>query len=361
MNRQAIYEISRYGVATHREELIERAELFRDEGRLTWRLNEGSEAPRPGDGMAAAFAGVAELREIRPDQVTRVTAVADVENELPLLLRPTGESGDIDESLWSEEMSIEHLDAEVWSVLPFDSNRALYVNGQPWRSWHTTGGDQILPEHDMEPRLTTKWAEVSLYESATMNSGGNRSVIGLVTPNVIAKIYTTSGDWADEDDFGSTITLSHWDGSPEACTAAVADWILSSPVSYYFYKDGNFVDPKFFVQLFIDAALISDDTHTSRFAENLIDSCGYDMDYFDRGDITTEFDLDIHVGRDVIDGVLDGLAGDEPEYADMIAAARDPDSAEARARDARRGDTRRVLRLTGLPSTTPWKPTDRSI
>jgi hypothetical protein len=60
MNRQAIYEISRYGVATHREELIERAELFRDEGRLTWRLNEGSEAPCPGDGMAAAFAGVAE-------------------------------------------------------------------------------------------------------------------------------------------------------------------------------------------------------------------------------------------------------------------------------------------------------------
>jgi hypothetical protein len=338
MNGTVIYEIARYGVDTDQEVLVERAQLLRTGGNLSWRLAGDEERPCTTDNLVDAIAATPALFDVHPDHVTRIHAVADVVQELPLLLRPTGEWGDIDESLWSEEMSFEHLGGEVWDLLPFDSNRVLYVNDEPWNTWHTSDADRMLPAGDSEPLIATQWARASLYESAPMNSGETNSVVGLLTSTIVSVIYTpSSGDPVDEDDPGSIITLHRWDHTAESAGNILADWITASPVDFYFYHDGTFADPKFFVQLLIEAAS-NTETYTTRTPEQLIEACGYDMDYFNRTDgdpPSTDFGLHLDVEPDVIEAALAAVAKADPEYADMITAARNLQSPQALVRAER--------------------------
>jgi hypothetical protein len=186
MSDAVIFEIARYGVDTDEEVLVEKAQLVKSDAGLAWRLGDGPERSLCNtDDLAAAINDIPALRDVNPDQVTRVQAIPDVVSELPLALHPTGDWKDIDESLWSEAMSWEHLEPETWDLLPLDPNRVLYVNDEPWHTWRTNSGDRMLPGDGGQPKVVTEWASASCYESAVMNSGETNAVIGLLTPTIV--------------------------------------------------------------------------------------------------------------------------------------------------------------------------------
>ena len=121
----------------------------------------------------------------------------------------------------------------------------------------------------------------------------------------------------------------------EAAGRLLASWITSSPARFYFYYDGTYTDPKYFVQLFVEAAT-GTEPDISRTAEELIEASGYEIDYFRRGTAETpdsDFNLALFVERNVIEMALAAVAIEDPVYADMLTAAEIPP--EARARDER--------------------------
>lgn len=334
MSGEVIFEIARFGVDTDEEVLIDRAQLLRNDAVLVWRVDDGQETLCDTTDVVTAIGEIPALRDVNPDQVTRVVARPEVAQELPLALLPTGYWKDIDESLWSEAMSSEHLDIDGWEARSADPYRAIYVNEQ---RWHSTG-DLLLPGDGKQTMLTSEWAWTSVFESGTMNSGITNGAIGLLTPTIVAEICTPDGgDFVDEDEPLSTTTITQWDGRSETAGQLLASWVTSGPAQFYFYYDGTHADPKFFVQLFIEAAS-SDELRVSCTARELIAASGFEMDYFRRGDGEPpycDFGLGLNIERPVIDAALMAIAKEDTVYANMITAARHPDSPEARARDER--------------------------
>ena len=209
MSGEVIFEITRFGVDTDEEVLVEKSQLLRNDTGLAWRIANGLETPCHTDDLVAAITGVPALSDVNPDQVTRVVASPEVVQDLPLALQPTGYWKDIDESLWSEGMSSEHLDVDGWDAPSADPYRVLYVNGQRWHS----SGARMLPGDGTGTLLATKWATASVYESAVMNSGETNGAIGLLTPTIIGEIYTPDGgEVLDEDEPRSSLSLTRWDG-----------------------------------------------------------------------------------------------------------------------------------------------------
>lgn len=333
MGLEVVYDIARYAINTDTEALVERAQIVSDEGVLRWRDVDGAETPCVEDNVPAVIAAHSSLNEIRPDQITRITAVPAVLGELPFVLRPTGEWEDFEEAAWSEAARA-HIDEDWRDNRPWDPYRVLYVNEVRWCTRHTSLDDRLLPDN-LEGSLNPKWGELSLYESGTMASGESSSTLGALTPAAAIDTASLDGDLAEEYADYTILGLHRRDGSVDADARILADWLLGSPVPWYFYKDGNFVDPILFVQLFAEAA--TSDGSTSLECEELAAAAGHDLSYRDSGSgiPTAYFSLQLGVGREVIDAALDLIADREPEYRDIVTAARDPESPAAKARDAR--------------------------
>jgi hypothetical protein len=251
------------------------------------------------------------------------------------VLYPVGEWEDFDEGLWSESMQA-HIEEDWRSNLPFDPYRVLYVNEKRWCTWQTSRGDQMLPEA-LGTSLNPRWGELSLYETGTMASGGSRSILGLLSPATAVAIANLDSfdDIADEYAGYLTVGLHRRDGTVERDARIVADWLLGSPVPWYFYKGGNYVDPMLFVQLFVEATVNAKNGQTL-WGEDLAEAAGYDLSFRDTGSgvPSSEFALELNVAHEVIDAALD-LIAEKPEFQDIVTAARDPESPAARARDAR--------------------------
>lgn len=314
-------------------EVTESVRLIGAGGSYSCVVNGHDEIPCEGSTADAAIAATPILHEIRPDQVTRISALPEVAQHLPLVLVPTGEWGDHDSSPWPESM-YELISEEVSSALPHDIYRVLYVNESRWYMFHTNRGYSMLPGSIGEVALERTWAHASLYEVAEMNSGNNRNALGLLTPVVIAEVDAPDTDGIYPEEGSTRIHLSRWEGDVETAAKNLADWVIGSPVSFFLYGDnGDEADPKYFVQLFVEAAL-SDDGSAVRYAEEFVELTGYDLGYV-ADSSTARFMMALDVERVILDKALELVAAANPQYRDMIRAALDPESPEAKARDAR--------------------------
>jgi hypothetical protein len=185
MTSESDYEIARYDVRTEKEVLIERAQLFSQNGELRSRVNDGPEIVCSDTDVVAVIMADPVLNEIRANQVTRITGAPEVLQELPFLLQVPGHRDDFDESLWSEAMSDEHV-TQDWVVQP-GVHRVLYVNGARWCAWPTAEGERMLPEDWPLVRLTPRWGRLSFCENGSMTSGTDETIIGLATPSAVQR------------------------------------------------------------------------------------------------------------------------------------------------------------------------------
>jgi hypothetical protein len=197
-----LYEISRYGVATDAEQLLQQVQLVRRDGAL-WRRSDGFET-RCGTGdVTTVIMSDPLLNEIPANEVTRIVAEPDVVRQLPIALRIPGDGSDFDETLWSDAMLHEHLDASDGT----DARgvyRVLYVNDDRWGAFTTTDGERLLPEggeSEHLPALDPQWGWLSCDETGGMSDGPEVCCIGLVT---VGAVVTYAGSPYD----GSELDLS---------------------------------------------------------------------------------------------------------------------------------------------------------
>lgn len=350
MSKNVLYEIARkWAVEVDDEEdenygdIVERTERVRligDGGALAYAINDGPEVSCQSADAESAIADLPELNEVRPNQITSITTSPDLIRLLPLSLNATGDWGDYDEYAWSDEMR-EHVVESSSSAAPHDVYRVLYVNDVRWRMWHTDMGCSMLPGSEDEPTLEATWAYSTIYEVAEMNSGNSRNTLGIVTASVVLEINAPDTDGIYPDEGSVSLRLQQWPGDTASAAKILADWVMSSPVSYFFWAgNGLDPDPKNFVQLFAESAA-SDVLAASHTSEELVEASGYELDYYLRGsDLNTYFDFDLGTHTDVINSAAEIIGRANPEYHAMIVAAQDSFSAEAKARDARLRDIR---------------------
>lgn len=226
MSADVVYEIARYDVGESQEVLRERAQVFRTDGSLSWRLGSG-----PAN-AAADFVPLirheAALNEIRANQVTRITAASEFVDELPLLLVSPGDRNEFDEDAWSDELLDEHIHQE-WSRQT-GLHRVLYVNGDRWCPWPTPDGDRLLPESLPTVLFESQWAELSFIETGSMVSGVDKTVLGLVNPSVVASATEPDqGIGHDEQD----VWVWRRDGSVANDARIFLDWLLDNPLERF--------------------------------------------------------------------------------------------------------------------------------
>ena len=156
MDAEKVYEIARYDVGTDDEGLVEKVQLWREQETLQRSVDDGPKEQLADGDAATAIAAEPLLNEVKANQVTRVTALPEVVNDLPFVLTVPGDRDDFNESLWTETM-LEHVEQE-WVVQP-GRLRVLYVNGERWAPFPTADGKNLLlPEDWPTVRLSPQWA-----------------------------------------------------------------------------------------------------------------------------------------------------------------------------------------------------------
>lgn len=311
--------------------LTERVELRARDGVFSYAIDDGAEIGCDADSFESAIATHPDLNEVRPDQLTTIACIPEVKNLLPLLLVPTGEWGEYGQSPVLEE----HITETFIPSMPHDMYRVLFVNDERWRLWHTDIGDIFLPGSDSEITLTTTWAFASIYEVAEMNSGHSHNTLGLVTPSVNIEIDAPDTDGMHPEEGSTALRVQRWDGSNESAADLLANWVCSSPAALFFdLGDGTRADPKAFVQLFVEASMSGED-RASATVENLMGSTGYDLQFSGREEVSSHFNLTLDTTPEVVEMALNNVAAADPDYRELIVAARDPHSSEAAAKAER--------------------------
>lgn len=326
-------EITDYDAENYGESIAvtERVDLRGREGVLSYAINDGPEIRCEADSFETAIATFPALNEVRPNQLTSITAIPEVADLLPLLLVPTGEWGEYE---WSQVLE-EHITETFVSSLPHDMYRVLFVNGERWRLWHSDIGDLVLPGSDAEITLATTWAFASVYEVAEMNSGHSHNTLGLVTPSVVIEIDAPDTDGIHPEEGSTKLRVQRWDGESGSAADMLARWVCNSPVALFFDDGGGTrVDPRSFVQLLVEASM-SEGHQASSNGEDLMESTGYDLGLSNREGVTTHFNLTVNTTSEVVDMALNHFAASDPEYRELIIAARDPQSPEAAAKAER--------------------------
>jgi hypothetical protein len=223
MAADVIYEIARYDVGEDEEVLLERAQILRTDGSLSWRLDD-----RPPNAAADWMSLIRDepaLNEVRANQVTRITAASELVDELPFLLVSPGDRDDFDEDAWSDELRGKHV-CQEW-VIQTGLYRVLYVNGDRWCPWPTAAGDRLLPERWPTIRLEPQWAELSFSETGSMISGVDKTVLGVVSSRVAASgTEPDPGVGYDEQE----VRVWRRDGSVADDAHIFLEWLLDNPL-----------------------------------------------------------------------------------------------------------------------------------
>ncbi|WP_406077284.1 hypothetical protein [Micromonospora sp. NBC_00858] len=323
MDGDLLYEIARYSPRGDEEQLLERTQVLR-RGETLWRRGaEGDEIRCPDKDVAALIGSDPTLGEVHPDQITRIQASRESLRDLPLVLSAPGGGELVDESRWSPVMWEQHIE-QAASARERDVHRVLYVNGARWPVFSTSEGERFLPEDPKswgtEPLLTPQWGELSFTETGSMTSGIDRTAIGLVTPGVIAS--TTHLDETEPQD----VRLERRTDD----AVAFVEWLLDGSLSTTFFETPR--GEEMLAQLFVEASVGGHNGEAvpgSRLVEvdqeNRIFGC-YD---------SSEWTLQLALEPPVVNAVLDVLAGRGPRLAEIVEAARRPDSPAGLARRAR--------------------------
>lgn len=324
MTNDALYEITRYDVRTENEVLIERAQLFRENGELCRRVNNGPKIVCSDTDVAGMIGADPVLSEIRANQVTRITGDAAVLRELPFVLRVPGHRDDFDESLWSEAMIEEHA-TEEWVVQP-GVYRVLYVNGERWSAFPTPDGDRMLPEDWPLIRLTPRWARLTFCENGGMTSGVNETIVGLVTPVAVACATLMDPGITGDHDF---VLWRRGNAMDDA--RMFVEWLLDGGLLPYLSADDLRLQ-YMLAQLFVEASM-KNANGVGVPGSFLAAGAGMEWGsgYLDLD--SSEWELELNLAPAVIDIILDVLAERQvPCLCEIVTAARDPASPAGVAR-----------------------------
>lgn len=273
MAAEMVYQIARYTAHPGAETLIERFQI-------------DDSAVCAGD-AAAVIAADADLNEIRADRLTRITAAAEVEAALPLVLTAVGPG-------------------------------LLYVNGERWAAFPGSDGPlRLLPADGPAVALRQSWLRLSFTGTAGTVSGRECTELGLATPLVAV------------DAGGRAVRI--WrravrPATPDGDAQVVLSWLRGNAVS-----DRVGADTDLLVQLFIEAAAAQGRRRSwdGEFLATLTGSAecaGATAD--------SEWNLTVDLAPDVVEAVLAGIADSDPRWRYAIVAASDPESPAGRVRRA---------------------------
>lgn len=319
MNENFTYRISRFGVSAETEMLMQHAELVHEHGALILRVDGEADRTLKTTNVASAIAEDATLSEIRANQITRITAGGAALNLLPFALSVPGDPDDFDETLWSKTLADEHT-YENWLVQP-GRCRVAFVNDDRWCPWPTTDGPRMLPEDWPTVRLSSTWARLTFTETASMTSGLDEITLGLVTPGVVAA--------CGNPDSGS-LKVATWKrtGEPSDDTQIVVEWLLDWLPGFYTRNDGF---KALMTQLYVEA-----DLH-GRSGDKLSGgalAAGWEIGLGFGDTDTSEWTLELAMPGSAGSAALDVIAERNERLSAIVTAAREPDSPEARARQA---------------------------
>ncbi|WP_137876274.1 hypothetical protein [Rhodococcus sp. Q] len=297
-----VYEIARYHDDGDR--LVERFEVLSDGTSVRRRGDDGSMTHLHGDTAAQAIAADPDLCEIRAGELTRVTTTALVD-ELPLILRASGTYPDQDSDADGEDAY-----EDFGGCVAVYDDRKVEVNGHRWFVF----SGYLLPTERASASLTETWADMECDTGSTPFSDGVvRGVIGLLNPSVVVSIAPS---WEGS---GHVVSV----GRRGSDAYALLGWLLCFRPEDWAAGSGTDSE-RILAQLFIEASkTLGERTGVS--GDQL--AAGIVEDNFSFG-VAAGWDLTLNITPDVVEKVLDRLAEDE-EFADLVAAARDPESKAA--------------------------------
>jgi hypothetical protein len=317
MNDSFTYSISRFAVCSERETLVEHAELVRERGALILRVAGEPDRTLPTTDVASAVAADPILSEIRANQITRIEAGGIALDLLPFALSVPGDPDDFDETLWSKTLAKQHTN-QNW-VVQHGVYRVAYVNDARWCPWPTADGPRMLPENWPIVDLSTTWACVTFTETASMTSGLDEIVLGLVTPRVVVG--------CGNPDSGS-LKVAAWQRNGEASDDAriFVEWLLDWLPDFYSRNDGF---KALMTQLFVEAECHGKsgaELYGSRLA------AGWDIGLGFGDTDTSEWTLELNLPNAASSLAEDLIAGRGGLFSAIIRAASVPDSPEGQAR-----------------------------
>lgn len=312
MSEEIVCEVARYRRQGDAEELAEQVRLILDDETLHLSYHDGRGTSCDDSDPCEVIATEPDLHQVRVGQVTRIQGYPEVIERLPLLLRVTVASATPDSAEAITDANID--DAEDCD---------LYVSDQWWAPWQTTEGLRFCPTGAFvtdSPDLSPAWVQISFIETASRTSGYFTGQLGLITAAVVADIY-------DPDEDATVVTLS----SRADDAQTVANWLLHGGFSRDFYG-GDSDGMAMLTQLFVDAAL-----HPDGYDRINGDDLAAGITQYAEGfgsSPTAEWGMSLNLDDAVIHKVLDLLSETDPQLADIVTAARDPESPPGRARAA---------------------------
>ena len=315
-----IYVIERFDVSGEEEVLIERAELVREGTALVCLVQGSEERILEVTDVPSAIAGETVLSEIRANQITRITATDAVYEELPFILRVPGDPDEFDATLWSEVMTEEHTTTDDFVRNMF---RVAYVNGLRWFAYPTVGGgSRMLLESELLPGLpdVRDWAILTIAEYVLGQKDSFQ--IGLTTElAVVATHARTKSMIADP----KPVILCRRAADPAEQAAMTVDWLLDWVPQQFGVE--NQAHRQMLAQLLVEVAVrrnMKEEIPASYLA------AGHQEQPVDAANAICN--LELHLPAEARAHVADIIAQRGPAMAEIVTAATNLESPEAKSR-----------------------------
>lgn len=315
-----IYVIERFDVSGAEEELIERAELVRDGDALVCLVQGREDHTVEFTDVPSAIAGETALSEIRANQITRITADDLLYEELPFILQVPGDPDEFDATLWSAVMTEEHTTTDDFVRNMF---RVAYVNGLRWFAYPTVGGgSRMLLESELSPGLpdVRDWAILTIAEDGLSQEDSFQ--IGLTTElAVVATHAHTKSMIADP----KPVILCRSATSPAELAAMTVDWLLDWVPQQLGVENEPHL--QMLAQLLVEVAVRRN--MTKEIPASYL-AAGHREQPVDAANAI--WNLELHLPAEARAHIADIIARRGPAMAEVVTAATNPESPEARSR-----------------------------
>jgi hypothetical protein len=315
-----IYVIERFDVSGEEEELIERAELVRHGDALVCLVQGREDHTVDATDVPAAIAGETVLSEIRANQITRITADDLLYEELPFILQVPGDPDEFDATLWSEVMLEEHTTTDDFGRNMF---RVAYIKGLRWFAYPTVGGgSRMLLESELSPGLpdVRTWAILTIAEDGLGQEDSFQ--IGLTTELAVVATHARTESMIAEH---KPVILCRSAADPAEQAAMTVDWLLDWVPQQFGVE--NEAHRQMLAQLLVEVAV----------RRNMKE--GIPASYLAAGNREQPVDaanaiwnLELYLPSEARVHVADIIAQRGPAMAEIVTAATNLESPEARSR-----------------------------
>jgi hypothetical protein len=317
MADQTVYEIARYRVDQPKEVLIETARIIETGGGLVKQGPDGRSMDVAD--VTTAIGADPTLHEVRANEITRITARADVVDELPFHLVAPGDPDDFDENDWSKELE-KHVDPVYEHQVGV--YRVLFVNGDRWCPWSTYTGQSMLPEAWPVIRLQQDWVGITLDHDNEGAESTHTTVLGLISDGVAGCYHEP--DWEME---AGPQDVGVWrrSGTVEDDARIIVDWLLDSP----FQRLWEFSIEKMLTRLFLET--VAGETRPVGIGGHRL-AVGDDPQPHAAASDADVWWMSVNLPPEVIDSVIEQLSSRDEALRDVVASLQVPNSPQAAAR-----------------------------